>query len=162
MNKIWLMFAMIIVGGCYSFRGVNISPDVKTISIHFIDNKAALIEPTLSQTFTEALKTKFQQGTNLSMTDNDGDMDISGSITNYAVTPISASGNQTASMNRLTISVNINFINQKNEKQNWTSTFSRYADFESSQSFSAVQQSLISQIDDQLTEDIFNKAVVNW
>ena len=160
-KSIWLCLPFLFAS-CYSFRGVNISPDIKTISIHFIENKSSIIEPTLSQTFTETLKTKFLQGTNLNQIENDGDLDLSGSINSYLVSPISATGNQTAGMNRLTISITINFVNQKDEKQSWTSSFSRYADYESSQSLSAVQSLLITQINDQLADDIFNKAVVNW
>lgn len=163
MNRLLLISVLFLCcAGCYSFRGVNITPGVKTISIHYIENHAPIVEPSLSQSLTEALKSKFLQGTNLSLIENDGDLDLSGNITGYSVTPVSATGTTTASLNRLTISLNMVFTNAKDEKQNWNSTFTRFADFESGQSLSAVLNSLLSQINDQLADDIFNKAVVNW
>ena len=49
----------------YSFTGASIPPDVKTISIQTFPNYAPLVQPLLSQIFTEALKEKFQAQTNL-------------------------------------------------------------------------------------------------
>ena len=96
------------------------------------------------------------------MIQSNGDLEFSGAITTYQVNPVSAQANEIAALNRLTISVNIDFVNHKNDKQSWNSTFSRYADYNSSSDLASVQDQLIKQINDQLVEDIFNKAVVNW
>jgi hypothetical protein len=56
----------------------------------------------------------------------------------------------------------VKFTNLKDEKQNFESSFSRYADFSSSQNLTSVEDELIRQINDQLVDDIFNKAVINW
>jgi len=148
--------------GVYSFTGASIDPNVKTFTIHFINNQAPIVVPSLSQSFTDALKNKFLTNTNLSLIDNNGDLEFSGVITGYQVTPVAVQGNETAALNRLTINVNIDFVNHKNDKQSWNSSFSRYADFNSSSDLNSVQDQLIKDITDQLTEDIFNKAVVNW
>ena len=159
-----LSFAMIPVG-CrvsYSFTGASISPDVKTIAIQYFPNNASLVVPTLSRTFTDALKDYFTSQTNLALVDRNGDLNLEGAITGYSVQPVAIQGNETAAQNRLTITVSAKFTNKKNEKQNFETTFSRYLEYPSSQSLSAVQDDLIKQIDDQLVQDIFNKAVVNW
>lgn len=147
----------------YSFTGASIAPDVKTFSVVTFPNYAPLIQPILSQNFTEALKDKFQSQTNLELVSRGGDMNFEGSITGYNASPIAIqSGTDLAAQTRLTITVNVKFTNSKNEKQNFESTFSRYADYESSKSLSSEEDRLIKEINDQLVQDIFNKAVVNW
>jgi hypothetical protein len=147
----------------YSFTGASIAPEVKTLSVLTFPNYAPLIQPTLSQNFTEALKDKFQSQTNLELVTRGGDMNFEGSITGYNAAPIAIqSGSDLAAQTRLTITVNVKFTNSKNEKQNFESTFSRYADFESSKSLSSEEDRLIKEINEQLVQDIFNKAVVNW
>ncbi len=118
--------------------------------------------PTLSRTLTEALWDYFTGQTNLVLVDRGGDLSLDGTITQYVVQPVAIQGNETAAMNRLTISVNVKFINKTDPKQNWETTFSRYQDYASSYNLSAVQDLLIKDITDQLVQDIFNKAVVNW
>ena len=147
---------------CYTFSGASISPDVKTINIHTIPNQSSLVIPSLSQSFTEKLKDKFQTGTQLSLVNTGGDLEISGQIASTSVTPVAAQANQTAALNRLAISVSIDFKNHKDDKQSFSQTFSRYADFDSHSNLAAVQSSLIEEINAQLADDIFNKAVVNW
>jgi len=75
---------------------------------------------------------------------------------------VAVQANETAALNRLTISVSIDYVNHQDEKQAWTSTFSRYSDFNSSTDLTSIQDALIKDITDQIVEDIFNKAVVNW
>jgi len=146
----------------YSFTGASISPDVKTVSIHNFPNNATLVVPTLSRSITDALRDYFTSNTNLMIVDRGGDLNIEGSIIDYSLKPTAIQGSEIAALNRLTITVKVKFTNRKNEKQNFESDFSRYADFPVSQNLNAVQETLISQIDDQLVQDIFNKAVVNW
>ena len=154
------------IAGCkvnYSFTGASIAPDVKTISVQTFPNYAPLVQPTLSQTFTEALKDKFQAQTNLQLVSRGGDLTFEGSITGYTIAPIAIqAGSDIAAQNRLTIAVNVKFTNSKNEKQNFETTFSQYADFESSKSLVIEEERLIKEINDKLVQDIFNKAVVNW
>ena len=162
----FLILSLLIASACkvnYSFTGASVSPNVKTISIHYFPNNASMVVPTLSRVFTDALRDYFTSQTNLVLVDNNGDLDIEGSITGYSVQPISIQGNETAASNRLTIIVKVNFSNKTNEKQNFKDiTFSRYLDYPSSQSLNTIQDQYISEISDQLIQDIFNKTVVNW
>lgn len=148
----------------YSFTGASISPSVKTVSIAYIPNNAGLVVPTLSRTFTDALRNYFTSQTNLILVDRSGDLNLDGTITQYAVQPVAIQGNETAAMNRLTIVVNVKFTNKTDPdtKQNWETSFSRYQDYPSTSNLSAVQETLIADITEQLVQDIFNKAVVNW
>ena len=83
-------------------------------------------------------------------------------ITNYNVTAQSFQGNETAALNRLTITVRVKYTNSIESTKDFDTSFSRYADFQSSQSLSAVETNLIQEISEELAIDIFNKAVANW
>jgi hypothetical protein len=147
----------------YSFTGASISPDVKTVSIQYFTNNATLVMPTLSRQLTDALKDYFTSQSNLVLVDRNGDLNLQGSISGFTNQPVAIQGNETAAMNRITITVSVTFLNKKNEKQNFENkTFTRYQDYSSSLNLVTVQDDLVKQINDQLVQDIFNQAVVNW
>ncbi|MCF8296523.1 MAG: hypothetical protein K9J13_03175 [Saprospiraceae bacterium] len=148
--------------GIYSFTGASIPPEAKTISVLYFPNKSQLIQPTLSQKMTDAIKDKFASQTSLQLVKSGGDLHIEGEIVGYSTQPIAIQANETAAMNRLTITINVRFTNRFEEKQNFETRFSRYQDYASSLSLSSVEDGLIDQINEALVEDIFNKAVVNW
>ncbi len=146
----------------YTASGADIEPDVKTISVEYFPNYAPLVQPNLSQNFTEALKDIFITRTNLSLVSREGDLQFSGSITGYSVTPIAAQANETAAQSRLTITVKVIFKNIKHPEKDFEQSFTRFADFDSSEALSSVEDALIETINAELTENIFNRAVVNW
>jgi hypothetical protein len=167
MTKQFLMLLLLQVGlisgcGVYSFTGASISPDVKTITILFFQNRAPLIQPSLSQSFTEKLKEKFVSQTNLRLVDESGDLQLEGYISNYSAQPTAIQGTETAALNRLSIAIYVKFTNQKDPKQNFETTFTRYADYDSKKNLSEVELSLIEDVNKQLVDDIFNKSVSNW
>ena len=161
-----LLVLMVIAGSCkinYSMTGASIPPTAKTISIPYFPNNAQLVVPTLSQTITDAVRDRFTSQTNLSLTNSGGDLVIEGSISGYTVSPVAIQGNETAGLNRLSIKVTIKFTNTINESQSFDNvTFERYVDYPSTSNLADVQDGLISQVTEQLVDDIFNKSVVNW
>ncbi len=159
-----LLTSCLAITGCgvYSFTGASISPEIKTISIASFPNQASLVQPSLSQVFTEKLKDKFVSQTNLTQINSSGDISFEGYISDYNSQPTAIQGNEQAALNRLTITVKVKFINTKDEKQNFESSFSRFADYDSKQNLSTVENQLISEICTQLVDDIFNKAMINW
>ena len=167
MKKIFFFLSCFLIAfsSCkihYSFSGAPTSPDIKTVSILAFRNNAALAPPVISQSFTEALKDIFTSQTNLGIIAKSGDLNFEGEVVNYITQPVAIQSNDQAALNRLTITVSVKFTNTKDEKQNFETTFSRYADYSSSQSLTAVQESLIEEVNKQLVQDIFNKAMVNW
>ena len=154
-----IFFALQLSCGIYSFTGATI--EVDTISIAFFENRATLINPTLSQTFTESLKDRFISQSKLTLVDLNGEWQLKGSITNYRVSPIAATSEQ-ASLNRLTIDVKVDFKDITKEDVTWTQGFSRFADFDANQSLNSVEETLVEEINEQLVNDIFNKVAVNW
>ncbi len=160
-----LLVAIPIVAACgiYSFTGTSIAPDVKSISIYPVENRAMKVNPTLSNTITNALQDKFRRLTKLEMLPEGGDLEISGMITNYDVTPTAITSNEVASQNRLTITVKITFTNNKYEEEGFKDkSFAAFQDYDSNLSLDAVEASLCDDIVEILVEDIFNATVANW
>lgn len=146
----------------YSFTGVTINPEIKTVSIQYFDNRAPLVQPQLSQIFTDALRDKVQGQTSLSLVTGYGDVDFSGEIKNYETRPQAITGSETAALNRLTITIRVKFNNDIEPDKNFDSSFSKFEDYDSSKDPTSVEDELIKLIVEQLVEDIFNKAFVNW
>jgi hypothetical protein len=160
---------LLLATGCkisYSLSGASISPEVKSVFVDFFRNRSKVINPTLSQTFTEAMKDKFVNETGLTLHTDQGDLEFSGEITNYDVRPLSVqksdTGRDFASMNRLTITVKVIFVNNKDHDQDFNSSFSAYFDWDSSKQINQIENEAVKVITDQLIEDIFNKSVANW
>ncbi len=148
--------------GIYTFSGASIPAEAKTVSVQYFPNNAQLVNPLLSNTITNALNDMFVNQTTLQSVAQNGDLALEGEITGYTTAPIAITGNQTAAMNRLTVTVNVRFTNKYDESKNFEQSFSQYQDYPSNQDLSAVQDVLVEQIVQDLCEDIFNKAVVNW
>ena len=162
---VFLGLTLLLLPSCkvsYSFTGASISPNVKTVTITNFANNAPLVVATLSRTITDAMRDYFTSQTNLTQIERGGDLLLEGTITQYMVQPVAIQGNETAAMNRLTITVNVKFTNKTDIKQKWETSFSKYLDYSSTANLQSVQDGLITEITSQLVQDIFNKAVVNW
>lgn len=159
-----ILFAVVLIQGCgvYSFTGASISPEVESVQVQYFPNEADLVHPTLSQQFTNALKEKFASQTNLDVLDDSGDLVLEGAIRKYTTNPVAIQGDQTAALNRLSITVFVKFTNKVEPEQNFETSFTQYREYSSSQALSAVEDGLIDEINADIVEDIFNKAVVNW
>lgn len=146
----------------YSFSGASISPDIKTINISVFPNRAPLIQPALSQTFTDKLKDKFISQTHLQQVTGESDLRLEGYISDYRTNPVAIQGTETAALNRLTITIQVKFTNEKDPKMSFDSPFSRYADYDATKNLVEVEMTLIDEINRQIVDDIFNRAVSNW
>ncbi len=158
-----LTVTLLLLAGCgvYSFSGATI--EGKTINIHLLENKAQNVVPSLTATLTDKLRSRILSQTGLrSVTSDDADYDIKGAVTGYNVTVSAAQNVQTATKNRLTVSISVTFKNAKNDKASFTQTFARFSDFDASQNLQNIESTLIEDIGNQLADDIFNKAFVNW
>lgn len=148
--------------GFYSFSGASISNESKTVSVSYFKNTAGSTQPMLSQIMTEKLKDYFVDQTNLTLVNITGDLSFTGEIVKYDISPIDIKSNEVAGKNRLSISVNVKFINQQNDAGNFEQNFTRYRDYESALNISDIETILIEEITSEIAEDIFNKSVVNW
>ncbi len=170
MKRIFKIFPflliLLLVQGCkisYTFSGTSIAADVKTYTVEPIENKALRVNPSLSNTLTEALLDKYKKLTKLEMVTDKGDLVISGQIVSYETRPMAITADEVSAQTRLTVTVKIMFSNRLHPEEDFQDkTFSAYADFDSMQSLDAVEAALCDEIIEILVEDIFNSTVANW
>ena len=158
-----VMALAVVCQGCgiYSFSGASIPAEAKTVSVDYYPHHAHLVHPLLSDNLTTALRDAMNSQTTLDLIETGGDLAFEGEITDYRTTPVAITG-QTAAMNRLTITVKVRFSNRIDDTKDFEQSFSRYEDYPSNQDLMSVQEALTATIVEQLVEDIFNKALVNW
>lgn len=145
----------------YSLKSGQLAPDIKTASVHYIANQAATINPALSQQFTEALRNKLINESGLKLVDKGGDLYFSGYISDYTINAVGRSGNQAAG-SQLIMTVKIDYVNNKKAKEKWSQSFTKTINFDATQSFTSIENSLVAELNRQIVDDIFNKSVVNW
>jgi hypothetical protein len=153
---------LLVACGAYSFTGGS-TGDAKTLQIDFFPNQAPLVEPTLSQSFTQEMLDLFTRQTNLTTVTSNGDLYFSGEITGYRITPMSATSDQTAAQNRLTVTVNVRFVNKLIEKDDFEKQFSFYSDYAANaQLTGSILEAALDEILERITQDIFNASVAKW
>lgn len=160
-----LFIAASFFSGCkvkYSLSGATIPIEAKTVSVSFFENKTTLGSPSISQKFTERLRDVVSTQTNLSLMKQSGDLHFEGAITDYNVAPVAIQSNDQAANNRLSITVFVKYNNKFDETKNYEQTFTRFADFQANTSISSQEDALLTEINRQLTEDIFNRSFNNW
>ncbi len=156
------LFISTLFTSCYSFKDVSIPPEVKTARIQYIDNKARIVNPQLSQRLTDRLRQKVINQTRLSQTNSDeAHFDISGFVSDYYVTTSGISGQQAAS-NRLNVTVRIIFKNRLDEKKNFEADITRNIDFSSNLSLAQAEAQLTDLLVQNLVDEIFNRIFSNW
>jgi len=162
--SVFFIALTILFSGCgvYSFTGASVPAGAKTVSVQYFPNKALLVEPVLSPTFTNKLRDTFTTQTTLEMVEANGDLAIEGEIVSYKTTPVAIQADQTAAMNRLTIAVNVRFVNRLEPEKDFEQKFSQFLEYPSDAQLNSVSAELITAINEMLATDIFNKAVVNW
>ena len=169
-NKIIFLLAAIFVSvaafqACkisYSFTGAVPLVGVKTFSVEYIQNRARLVNPNLSQQLTEAIQEKLLKQTSFNQIESGGDLEFTGQITGYDVKPINIQEGDMAAQNRLTVTIKIKYVNNKDHEQDWEKTFSAYEDFGSEVSIDVAEGSIVPEIIEKLTDDIFNASIANW
>jgi len=166
MVKTFLIFSMVLASqscGVYSLSGASIPPEMKTLSVQFFENNAALVVPYLSQQFTEGLKERIRNQSRLSIVRTEADANFEGRITDYSIRPVAIQGNDRAGLNRITVTVNVKYSNALKPELNFEQSFQAFQEFSLNQGpIQTQEQKLIALIIRQLTEDIFNKAFANW
>ncbi|MBX7093329.1 MAG: hypothetical protein K1X56_01295 [Flavobacteriales bacterium] len=163
--RIFLFILIIALESCsvkYSFTGADIPQEAKTVSVAFFQNNAALAGPNVPQLFTESLKDIFISQTKLNLVRQNGDLQFEGAITGYDVRPMAIQGNDAAALNRLTMTVNVRYVNQFDSKKNFEQNFTRFVDFPSTTDLTSNEESLVGEVNRQLVQDIFDRSFGNW
>lgn len=146
----------------YNFTGTG-KIDAKTFQVNFFPNNSELIEPGIDRTFTLELQDLIQNQTNLNLVKTGGDLTYEGEITDYRISPMTATADQQASQNRLTIRINVRFTNKKTETDNFEKTFDFYYDYPAAQQLTgSTKDKAIKEIFERITQDIFNASLAKW
>jgi hypothetical protein len=159
---ITLAFAIASCKPQVSLSGATIPAEAKTISVGIFRNNSSLGSPALSQQFTEKLRDLVSRQTSLALIRKNADLQFDGYISDYNVSPTAITGAEEARKNRLTISVQVVYLNRFDPAKNFEQTFTRFADFNSTESLSSREAALVDEIFRQITEDIFSRAFNNW
>jgi hypothetical protein len=161
------LFSLLIAGlvcfsGCYSFKDVSIPPEVKTVRVNYIENRATYINPQLAPQLTDRLRQKINNQTRLTLiTGEDAHYEIAGVITGYNISTAGIS-EQSAATNRLNVTVHVVFKNRLDEKANFEADVTRNFDFNASLSLQQAETQLADDILKNMTDEIFNRIFSNW
>jgi hypothetical protein len=159
-----LLISLSILTSCsvYNFTGTG-KIDAKTFQVNFFHNNAELIEPGIDRTFTLTLQDLIQNQTNLNLVKSGGDLTYEGEITSYRISPMTATADQRAAQNRLSIRVNVRFSNRKKEADNFEKTFDFFYDYPAEQQLTgATLNNAVKVIFERITQDIFNESLAKW
>ncbi|MEM0933709.1 MAG: LptE family protein [Bacteroidota bacterium] len=166
--RMGFLFVLLELGGCgaYNFSGADIGT-AESFQVNFFQNYAdqspgSVIVPSLDRDFTLALQDLINNLTSLSLTGSDGDLLYEGEIVEYRVTPMTATSDQLAAQNRLTMSVNVRFFNKTKEDADFEKRFSFFFDFDDGEDLTSIQAEAHEEIFDRITQDIFNASLGNW
>ena len=154
----------------YSFTGTTINyEETQTFSVDNFFNDSGGGPANMEQRFTEALKEYYQRNTQLELMRNNGDLQFMGAITGYTVTPqaaVSSGSNDVADRAgtmRLTIRVEVEYINTANEEENLKQPFSFFQDYDPrTTTLLEVEDTLVEEIFRNIIQDIFTATVANW
>ena len=156
----------ILINSCsisYKFDGASVDYNtVKTISIQDFPNHASLVHPTLSSTFSDALRNKYIRQTRLKITDNNADLELEGEITGYEVKGLAVKADAYASMTELSITVKVRYVNNKKQGDDLNQSFTSSRPFSNTQTLDQVQDQLIPEIIEDLIDQIYNATLGNW
>jgi len=167
MKKIKLLIAaalLFTLSGCgiYNFTGAK-PIDADTFQVNHFVNNAELIEPGIERTFTIRLQELIQNQTNLSITNSGGDLVYEGEIVDYRIAPMTATADQRAAQNRLSITILVRFNNRRKEDDNFEKRYSFYHDFSGNQlPTGSVLREGLEVIFERITQDIFNDSLAKW
>ncbi|WP_294821247.1 LptE family protein [uncultured Flavobacterium sp.] len=155
---------LFMLSGCsvYNFTGTG-KIDAKTFQVNYFQNNADLVDPGIERDFTQRLQNLIQNQTNLSLTTSGGDLVYEGEIVEYRVSPMTATANQRASQNRLTISVMVRFTNRKKEDDDFEKRFSFFYDYSGDGlPTGSIRTAALEEIFERITQDIFNESLAKW
>jgi len=154
----------------FGFKGITIPTTVNTYFVDQFQNGAGNAPPDIGQRFSDLLKDRVTRNSRLNYSEDGPDIEFSGTVSTFTVTSVAPERLDSdagltefgSTLNRLNISVQVDYIDNQNDEESWSQSFSFFEDFEATEILSDVQDELIENIFNQLTTDIFNKSFTNW
>ncbi len=147
---------------CYSFKGITIPPEIKSYYVEDFTNNTLNAPPEIDQLFSEALRKIIREQSRLTYTETDPDITFSGSIVGFRVVAVAPVEGNTTALNRLEVSVQINYRNIRDSEEDWDKRYSDFEDFSTDVDLSSVQDELVADIVADIAERVFNDSFTNW
>lgn len=158
-----ILSTLLLLSGCsVEYSMIDNSIDADTFSVDLFDEQAANAPAGYGATFTDFLKDFMISRTKLALSNTEADIEISGRIVRYNTSPVSVQSDEVAAANRLTVSVAVTVINNRDEMQSFENTFSQFSDYDSADDLASVEEALLEDINTKLSQDIINKLTSNW
>ena len=161
-------FPIILFFGCgaYNFTGGNVGT-AETFRVDYFQNYAtqspgSTFEPGMDRDFTLALQDRILNQSSLDLVNSGGDLIYEGEIVEYRISPMSATAQQTAAQNRLSIAVKVRFYNNTKEDVDFDQRFSFFYDYPAASQLSSVKDGAHQVIFERITQDIFNASLADW
>lgn len=159
-----LIILSFLLNGCgaYNFTGTG-KIDANSFQVNNFQNNAELVEPGIDRLFTVALQEIIMGQTSLNLTNTGGDLLYEGEITEYRISPMTATAEQTAAQNRLYISIQVRFTNKKRPDDDFDRVFSFFYDYPANDQLTGPTLSAaLDVIFERITQDIFNASLAKW
>ena len=165
-NKyIVLCIMLMLLSSCrikYGFSGGSINYEfTKTIRIADFPNRTPFYSP-MSSMFNTAIRKRFIEQTRLKETTSNADIEIEGEITGFDVAGMAVKQDAYASQTRLTITIRVQYVNNKEAGKDIDQSFSASQEFSSEKSINDVQDELVKIIIDEIVDMIYNATVASW
>jgi hypothetical protein len=167
-RKFSVVLLSVLLFGCgaYNFTGGDVGT-AETFQVNYFQNYAtqspgSTFDPGLDRDFTLALQDLILTQTNLDLVSSNGDLLYEGEIVEYRVSPMTATAEQRAAQNRLTITVNVRFYNSTKEDANFEQRFSFFYDYPATAQLVSVRDEAHQEIFERIHQEIFNKSLADW
>ncbi|MBQ8060192.1 MAG: LptE family protein [Prevotella sp.] len=161
-----LICTAVLLSACsvsYKFNGASIDyTKTKTIQIKDFPIRSAYVWGPMASIFNNELRDIFGKQTKLIQVKRNGDLQIEGEITQYQQRNKSVSADGYSAQTELSMTVNVRFTNTKKHDEDFERTFTATQSYESTQNLNSVQEELVTQMTQDICDQIFNATVANW
>ena len=157
-----LLACCLLASACYTFKGYSITPETETFYVEQFDVTTLEGPPEMGQQFTEIIKQRINSDTRLVADEVSPDVEFAGAVSRLEFTPEAPNAQNLSDQTRLTIAISVEFVDHVTEKNSYTQTFTDYVLFDAQLQPLDVQEELIGEIFERISEDAFNKAFSNW
>ncbi|MDC6355595.1 MULTISPECIES: LptE family protein [Robiginitalea] len=161
------LLALALLGcGAYSFTGGDVG-EAETFQVNYFQNYAtqspgSVFHPGLDRDYTLSLQDLILNQTNLDLVGSNADLVYEGEIVEYRVQPMSATAEQRAAQNRLTMTVNVRFFNRTKDNVDFEQRFSFFYDYPAATQLASIRDAAHQEIFERINQDIFTRSLANW
>lgn len=158
--------ALLVAGlaGCgfYSLTGATIPAHITTIAVPLAEDRSVGAPPGLDQRLTDLLIDRFAGRTRLALVANENDADVVlyAQISRYGSQPVAVTGGEVAALNRITISVDIRYVDRVEDRERLARTFAQNESYSATDL--AQEAPTAERVLALIADDVFTAATSDW